>query len=297
MIPAWAPEWTNYNPSDPGITLIELFAYLSEMLLYRLNRVGDANLLEFLKLINGPSWRLEGTIGDAQKSTLRSLGEIHRAVTAYDFEQLALSVNETADSKTGKIARLICIPGRNLPAEWEGAVEQNTSADVSVVVLSDQPASHGGGEPAPELLYKVRHILDRARLLCTRVHVLGPRYVTIGFRARLAIRPNFQPDAVHETALVALRRFFDPVQGGPNGSGWPFGRDVYTSEIYQLLAPLNGVEEVLDVIATPAEQKRILRNRLQEVEAIDLGPGELVKAEIASQGISIEPWKKYANRN
>ena len=63
MIPAWAPEWTNYNPSDPGITLIELFAYLSEMLLYRLNRVGDANLLEFLKLINGPSWRLEGTGG------------------------------------------------------------------------------------------------------------------------------------------------------------------------------------------------------------------------------------------
>ena len=47
MIPAWAPAWTNHNASEPGITLIELFAYLSEMLLYRLNRVGDANVIEF----------------------------------------------------------------------------------------------------------------------------------------------------------------------------------------------------------------------------------------------------------
>jgi hypothetical protein len=30
LIPAWAPEWTNHNPSDPGITLVELFAYFSE---------------------------------------------------------------------------------------------------------------------------------------------------------------------------------------------------------------------------------------------------------------------------
>ena len=39
MIPQYAPEWTNQNASDPGITLIELLAYVSEMLIYRLNRV------------------------------------------------------------------------------------------------------------------------------------------------------------------------------------------------------------------------------------------------------------------
>ena len=38
LIPTYAPEWTNHNPSDPGIMLIELFAYLTEMLIYRLNR-------------------------------------------------------------------------------------------------------------------------------------------------------------------------------------------------------------------------------------------------------------------
>ena len=32
LIPVHAPQWTNHNPSDPGIMLVELFAYLTEML-------------------------------------------------------------------------------------------------------------------------------------------------------------------------------------------------------------------------------------------------------------------------
>src|SRR5262245_55631829 len=55
-IQAHAPEWTNHNPSDPGITLVELFAYLTEMLIYRVDRVTDANRLAFLKLLRGPGW-------------------------------------------------------------------------------------------------------------------------------------------------------------------------------------------------------------------------------------------------
>ena len=55
LVPAQAPEWTNHNPSDPGITLIESFAYLTEMLIYRLNRVSDDNLRAFLRLID-PEW-------------------------------------------------------------------------------------------------------------------------------------------------------------------------------------------------------------------------------------------------
>jgi len=45
------PEWTNHNPSDPGITLIELFAYMTEMTQYRLNQVPAKNYLAFLDLL------------------------------------------------------------------------------------------------------------------------------------------------------------------------------------------------------------------------------------------------------
>src|SRR3954447_9190624 len=45
------PEWSDHNVSDPGVTLIELFAWMTEQLLYRLNRVPDKNYVKFLELI------------------------------------------------------------------------------------------------------------------------------------------------------------------------------------------------------------------------------------------------------
>ena len=51
LIPRYCPEWTNHNPSDPGITLLELTAWMTELILYRLNRVPEKNYLAFLDLI------------------------------------------------------------------------------------------------------------------------------------------------------------------------------------------------------------------------------------------------------
>lgn len=51
LIPQYCPEWTNHNRADPGVTLIELFAWMTEMTLYRLNRVPEKNYLAFLELM------------------------------------------------------------------------------------------------------------------------------------------------------------------------------------------------------------------------------------------------------
>ena len=45
------PQWTDRSPSDPGMVLLELFAYLTDTLLYRLNRVPEKAFIEFLRLI------------------------------------------------------------------------------------------------------------------------------------------------------------------------------------------------------------------------------------------------------
>lgn len=50
-IPRYSKEWTNYNDSDPGITLLQLFAWLSEMMLFRMNQVPLKNYIKFLKLM------------------------------------------------------------------------------------------------------------------------------------------------------------------------------------------------------------------------------------------------------
>jgi hypothetical protein len=51
LIPQYCPEWTNFNKSDPGITLLELFAWMTEMMIFRLNRVPEKNFLAFLSLL------------------------------------------------------------------------------------------------------------------------------------------------------------------------------------------------------------------------------------------------------
>ena len=50
-IPRYCPEWTNYNPSDPGITLVELFAWLTDQMLLRFNQVPRRNYVTFLELL------------------------------------------------------------------------------------------------------------------------------------------------------------------------------------------------------------------------------------------------------
>ena len=53
-IPVHTPEWTNFNRSDPGVTLIELFAFLTETLLYRSNQIPERNRKKFLQLLRVP---------------------------------------------------------------------------------------------------------------------------------------------------------------------------------------------------------------------------------------------------
>ena len=50
-IPRYCPEWTNYNPSDPGITLVELFAWLTDQMLLRFNQVPRRNYVTFLEVL------------------------------------------------------------------------------------------------------------------------------------------------------------------------------------------------------------------------------------------------------
>ncbi len=53
-IPVHNPAWTNFNASDPGVTLIELFAFMTETLLYRANQIPERNRVAFLRLLGVP---------------------------------------------------------------------------------------------------------------------------------------------------------------------------------------------------------------------------------------------------
>ncbi|MBO1351113.1 MAG: hypothetical protein EBE86_028800 [Hormoscilla sp. GUM202] len=128
LIPSEYRQWTDHNPTDPGIILIEMLAWLSEMVLYRVDRVPDKNIKAFLKLLNGPEWQLPPDLETAIRETIVELRQRYRAVSSEDFEQLILE-------NWPVVKRVRCIPERNL--ELKESQPTRAPGHVSIVVVPD----------------------------------------------------------------------------------------------------------------------------------------------------------------
>lgn len=74
-IPVHTPEWTNFNDSDPGVTLVQLFAFMTENLLYRSNQIPERNRLKFLSLLGVPLQPASSAQGLVTLSNTRGLPE------------------------------------------------------------------------------------------------------------------------------------------------------------------------------------------------------------------------------
>ena len=92
LISSLALSWTDHNPSDPGITFIELFAFLTEMLIYRADLVSVANKQVFVRLLRGdPDYPIQRSIDEEIRLAVLNLRDEERAVTLGDFQSLAAS--------------------------------------------------------------------------------------------------------------------------------------------------------------------------------------------------------------
>lgn len=248
LIPGLAPGWTNHNPSDPGITLVELFAWLTEMLIYRVNRLPETNTRAFLRLLNGSDWKGAGDLQEDLRTTVLDLRRRHRAVTAEDYEMLA------REASPG-VARARCVPRRDLSATTEAQRRAPREGYISLIVVPD-PEQDGAldssswpGAPLPDarLLSDVSAYLDPRRLITVREAVVPPVYVPIQAEIVLAARPDARVEQLRTRVVQALEGYLDPLTGGPDGEGWPFGRDVYVSELYRLLEKVPGIDHVPDI--------------------------------------------------
>jgi hypothetical protein len=273
-IPACAPEWTDHNASDPGITLIELFAYFTEMLVYRSNRISRRHLRAFLRLLIGPDVKHSGPIDERLRDAIRGLADVERAVTAADYELLAGRVHG--------VGRAYCLPQRNLSSAHPAAATTEAPGHVSVLILPET------AEEAPHrLLESVRHALDAARMVGTRLHVRSPKFITVRVRATLQVAPGVSPEDVRLDAIQSLTDYFDPLRG--KYARWPLGRSVYVSEVCQALQQVRGVvvaRKTIDPLTrrpvdflsvAPDQAERLKYNRLQELEAVELRQDELVR--------------------
>jgi hypothetical protein len=239
LIPSEYPEWTDHNPSDPGIISLELLSWLTEMVFYRVNRIPNKNYQVFLKLLNGADSQSSSDLETAIRDTVLALRKRYRAVSTNDFEQLILvDWNETTIAQTvGKVRRVKCISNRNL-----AGIDELPTGQISLVIV---PAA--ALQPTPALRIALWQWLDDRRLLGTRHHVVGADYLTVTVTASIRLEPGVPASLGRQRSVAAIREFFHPLTGG-DGNGWTFGRSVYRSEVYELLDRIPGVDYVPQVV-------------------------------------------------
>ncbi|MEW6733650.1 MAG: baseplate J/gp47 family protein [Acidobacteriota bacterium] len=279
LIPQYAPGWTNHNPSDPGITLIELFAYLTELLIYRLNRVSDANIRSFLRLLDTPSLPLSSNLQAEISRTILRLREPQRAITIKDYQYLALR------HFPNRVKRVCCLPNRNLELTSTKRY-QDAPGHISVVIL---PAK----ETDKELTNDVSKFFDERRLLTTRLHIVKPRYVDIGVRIEIHLKHTASASDIREKVKKELYNYFNASTGGQEKTGWPFGRSVYISEVYSLIDNIAGIDfATKQELTTTSNTKRLKYSdqTQQELIGIELYQDELVNISVDDSDIAvIEP--------
>jgi predicted phage baseplate assembly protein len=186
-----------------------------------------------------------------------------RAVTTEDFEHIA---REAAP----EVARIRAV------AAGDGA----DAGSVRVLVVPSAGSSDGGWlrfeqlVPGEETLQAITDRLEEARVIGTRAIVEPPVYRGVTVVAKLRARPRQNPNRLQDEALRALYSYFDPITGGPEGSGWPFGRPVNVGEVYSVLQGIRGTELVEDARLFGADP--ITGQRGQQTQRLEVEPHALV---------------------
>src|SRR5215207_3344040 len=187
-----------------------------------------------------------------------------RAVTAEDYEQLA---REAAPD----VARVRCVAAGG---------DADPSTGIRVLVVPAAEVDDTGQlrfadlVPSEGTLSAISRHLDQRRCLGARVVVEPPFYQGVTVVVRLAAKRRTVVSTVRDRALRALYGYLDPLTGGPDGAGWPFGRPVQAGEIYAVLQGLSGVDLVDEVRLFGADP--LTGERGGAEQRIDLAPNALV---------------------
>ncbi|MFI0607084.1 MAG: putative baseplate assembly protein [Anaerolineae bacterium] len=194
------------------------------------------------------------SMAEAEGRARSAVTDTPRLVTAKDFERLA---DEVVDGRTLPYGRapfdwpLAKIPGVRLARVFARFNVHpafpclRAPGIVTLVIVPYLPADR----PFPSLGLRrsVAAFIARRRMIGTRVEVVGPTYVDVIVRAHVQARSGAQAATVRTEVAKALDAFFHPLRGGPGGDGWPFGRDVYRSEVLQVIDEVAGVDHVLSL--------------------------------------------------
>jgi predicted phage baseplate assembly protein len=164
----------------------------------------------------------------------------YRAVTPGDYEFLTLS------AFPGEVGRVRCLQAQETGAPGPGHIYV-----IVVPALPEEEAQHyiplsrlALGEP---LRQRITAFLDERRLLTTQLQIRDAGYRRVRVVAQVVARPGADEARLERDLLAALERFVNPLRGGPEGTGWPFGRELYLSDLYACIQAVDGLLTVREL--------------------------------------------------
>lgn len=180
------------------------------------------------------------TIEHAKMRAPEVITSYTRAVTAGDFEFLAME-------SSPQMARAKCLgplPGGNGEGASPGMVRLML---VPSVYPTDGPIPLEDLELTRQAQEDVRAYLDERRLLGTRLEIMSPKYVPVAVETRVKGRPGADFQQTADDIERVLYGYINPVYGGPDGKGWPFGHGISVPDIYAAIHTLGDVGDIEEV--------------------------------------------------
>ncbi|MBX5484118.1 MAG: hypothetical protein IRZ16_20015 [Myxococcaceae bacterium] len=313
LIPTFSSNWTDYNDSDPGITLLQLLAYVGEATFYRLDRLPEAAYRNFLLLGAGtPDEGVEQALAAAERAVVRRDGRavllggepvpldperlallrfLHttrktsvgsaelrawglrywqspsRAVTEEDFARLALTCTATVspDAPLDRVERVavsasdermvVTIASGNtrtyvpLSETQSGRTAPASGAVLARTTLAPRPESSSVDRAYDRLLYAVRAFLLPRLLVGTALEVRRAPWQPVTVTLSVAVLQGYDPKAVVDDVAQAVLAWIHPLEGGPEGKGWPIGRALSDAELVACARRVDGVDPSEPVLA------------------------------------------------
>lgn len=165
---------------------------------------------------------------------IQSVESSDRAVTLADYESLAM---RTPGVDLARVSARANLHPSFLCLEAVGSI--------TVLIVPSLPISRP--QPSSGLKRAIAAFLFPRRVIGTRVEVIGPTYIEVTVRAKVQSTNGANKPEVAKRVVAQLNELFDPLSGGPDGTGWPFGRDIFRSEVMQKIDETPGVDHVISL--------------------------------------------------
>ena len=201
------------------------------------------------------------TLDEAKRRGTYAIKNRDRAITAEDYEQLALAASR-------RVARAKCV--------------QASDGSISLLLVPKAEREDGDARAVPsrDLIDRVASYLDKRRLITARVNVGKPKLVPVSLELTISLKAGATADRVKADVKDKVKHLLNPLKGGPKADGWPFGRAVGKADLYPVVEGVEGVDRITDLVIID-EGRRL---RVEMLKLTDDELPNLIGVEIYDRG-------------